>query len=362
MQPTMKKLLEELRAQIDALDAKIVELINERAKVVMEIGKIKKANNAEIYVPEREKAVYDKVAALNKGPFPAEALRAVYREIMSGSLAIEKKLRICYLGPEASFTHQAARQKFGSSVEYVGVLGIDAVFREVTAGRADYGVVPIENSTEGSVSDTLDMFIESPLKICGEILLPIHHNLMARCKREEIKKVYSKGQALAQCKDWLASNLPNVPLVDVGSTTQAAQMAQSEPGAAAVAHEEAALIYGLNILARRIEDSPHNATRFVVLSRVSAGRTGADKSSIMCAIKNRPGALVDILLPFKANQINLTQVVPWPSKKQAWDYYFFIDFEGHCADPHVAATLKFVEELCKEMKILGSYPKATPLP
>ena len=357
----MEKSLDQLRAAIDALDAKIVEFINARAQVVGEIGKIKKAKNAEIYVPEREKAVYDKVTALNKGPFPNEALLAVYREIMSGSLALEKRLRICYLGPDASFSHQAARLKFGSSVEYGPVLGIDAVFDEVAAGRADYGLVPIENSTEGSVSDTLDKFIESALKICGEILLPIHHNLIAACKREEIKKVYSKGTALAQCKAWLASNLPTAALVDVGSTTQAAQLAKKERGAAAVAHEEAARIYGLDIIGKGIEDSPHNATRFVVLSRQNAGRTGADKSSVMCSIKNRPGALVDILIPFKANEINLTQVVPWPSKKRAWDYFFFIDFDGHCADAHVAATLRVVEELCKELKILGSYPKANPI-
>jgi len=354
----MEKSLDQLRAEIDALDAKIVELINERAKVVSQIGKLKKVNNAQVYVPEREKAVYDRVSALSKGPFPKEALLAVYREIMSGALALEKRMRICYLGPDASFTHQAARLKFGSSVEYAPVLGIDAVFDEVAAGRADYGVVPIENSTEGSVSDTLDKFIESPLKICGEILLPIHHNLIAVCKREGIKKVYSKGTALAQCKAWLASNLPAAALVDVGSTTQAAQIAKKERGAAAVAHEEAARTYGLDIIARCIEDSPHNATRFVVLSRTGAGRTGSDKSSVMCAIKNRPGALVDILIPFKANQINLTQVVPWPSKKRAWDYFFFIDFDGHCAEAHVAATLRIVEELCKELRILGSYPKA----
>jgi chorismate mutase/prephenate dehydratase len=355
----MKKPLDQLRGKIDALDAKIVQLINERAKVVGEIAKVKRANNAQIYVPEREKAVYDKVKDLSKGPFPQEALLAVYRELMSGSLALERRLRISYLGPDASFTHQAARLKFGSSVEYGAVLGIDSVFEEVTAGRADYGVAPIENSTEGSISDTLDMLIESPLKICGEILLGVHHNLMAACTREEIKKVYSKGQAIAQCKAWLASNLPNVELVDVGSTTQAAQLAKNERGAAAIAHEEAARIYGLEILGNRIEDSPHNSTRFVVLSRTYPGRTGADKSSIMCSIKNRPGALVDILLPFKDRDINLTQVVPWPSKKRAWDYYFFIDFEGHCQDDHVASAVRRVEELCAELRILGSYPRAS---
>ncbi len=358
----MGKPLDQLRAAIDAIDAKIVELINERAKVVGEIGQVKKANNALVYVPEREKAVYDKVTGLNKGPFPQDALVAVYREIMSGSRALEKRLVICYLGPEASFTHQAAREKFGSSVEYHPVLAIDSVFEEVAAGRADYGVVPIENSTEGSISDTLDMFIESNLRICGEVLLPIHHNLMAACKIEEIKKVYSRPIALGQCKAWLASNLPNVETVHVASTTQAAKLAKTEKGAAAIAHEEAAQIYGLEILSSSIEDSPHNATRFIVLSKQDAGRTGADKSSIMCAIKNRPGALVDLLLPFKTKQINLTQVVPWPSKKRAWDYFFFIDFDGHTSDPHVAATLRQVEELCTELRILGSYPKASPLP
>lgn len=350
--------LDKLRAKIDKLDAQIVNALNERARVVCEIGRLKQKQAIPIYCPQRERAVYDKVCALNKGPLRETSLRAIYREIMSGALALEKPLTICYLGPDGTFTHQAAVSKFGASVEYHPVKSIDAVFTEVSMGRADYGVAPIENSTEGSVSDTLDMFIDTSLHVCAEILLPIHHNLMAKCGLGEIKRVYSKPQVFGQCKTWLQNNMANVPKMDIGSTTQAAEIARDEPGAAAIAHEEAADLYDLEILSRHIEDHAHNATRFVVLGGTIPGPTQSDKTSIMCSVKNRAGALVEVLLPFKEHDINLTQLVPWPTKRRAWDYCFFIDMEGHCEDEKVKTVLAEVDRLCVEMKILGSYPKA----
>ena len=350
--------LNDFRAKIDALDAQIVEALNERAAVAAEIGRWKQKNGVPIYSPQRERKVYEKVLGLNGGPLQDSALRAIYREIMSGALALEKPLTICYLGPDGTFTHQAALGKFGASVEYHPAKSIDSVFTEVAMARADYGVVPIENTTEGSVSDTLDMFIDTKLQICSEILLPIHHNLMAKCRLHEIERVYSKPQVYGQCKTWLQNYLANVPKVDVDSTTRAAQIARDEAHAAAIAHREAAHLYELEILADHIEDHPHNATRFFVLGKDMPGPTGSDKTSIMCFLKNRAGALVEILLPFKEHDVNLTQLVPWPTKRRAWDYCFFIDLEGHCEDTLVKKTLAELEELCVEMKILGSYPKA----
>jgi len=351
--------LKELRAQIDKLDEDIVKLLNKRAEVVKRIGELKNKARRGVYSPEREKQIYDRICSLNKGPLPDRVLKAIYREIMSGSLSLEKAIKICYLGPSGTFTHQAAKSKFGESVEYVPVKSIDEVFGEVAIGRADYGVVPVENSTEGNVGETLHMFMDTDLKICSEILLRIHHNLMARCKFEQIKKVYSRPQVFGQCKAWLSNNMPNVELCSASSTTQAAQLARSERYSAAIAHEEAARIYGLEILRHHIEDSPHNATRFLVLGHEIPKPTGADKTSIICSIRNRPGALVEILMPFKEHNINLTQVVPWPSKRRAWDYCFFIDFEGHHTNRKISKALREVEEKCTEMKILGSYPRAT---
>jgi len=350
--------LDDLRAKIDALDAQIVKLLNERARVVSEVGRFKRKEDIAIYSPQRERQVYEKVRALNTGPLQEKSLQEIYREIMSASLALEKPLRICYLGPDGTFTHQAARNKFGGSVEYFPVHSIDEVFTEISMTRADYGVVPIENSTEGSVSDTLDMFIDTDLHVCAEILLPVHHNLMAKCKLDEIKRVYSKPQVFGQCKTWLQNNLSGIPQVDIGSTTQAAEIARDEPCVAAIAHAEAAHLYDLNILCEHIEDHPHNATRFFVLGGTIPGPTNRDKTSIMCSIKNRAGALVDLLLPFKEDGVNLTQLVPWPTKRRAWDYCFFIDLEGHCEDETIRKVLNEVDDLCMEMKILGSYPMA----
>jgi len=350
--------LSELRAKIDELDKKIVGLLNERARLVQEIGKVKAREGKPVYAPNREQEVYNKVAANNPGPLSNDCLRAVYRELMSGSFALEKPLKVAYLGPEGTFTHVAARERFGSGVTYVPAKGIDAVFSDVATGRADYGVVPIENSTEGGINDTLEMFIESDLRVCAEIILRIRHTLLANCRLEDVRRVCSKSQALGQCRRWLGEHLPNAELKEVASTSEAARMATCEPGTAAIAYAGAADLYGLKILAQSIEDSPNNFTRFFVLSKTFGDHSGHDKTSIMCSIKDEVGALYGILLPFKHHGINLTKIESFPSKQKPWTYWFFIDFEGHCADKPVTQALEEVKTKCSEMKVLGSFPKA----
>lgn len=350
--------INDLRKKIDALDRAIVGLVNDRASIALEIGKIKRDSNKEVYAPEREKAVYAKVEGLSEGPLPAGSLRAIYREIMSAALSLEKKLVIAYLGPEATFTHLAARNKFGGSVGYVAAAGITDIFGEVERGAADYGVVPIENSNEGAVTHTLDMFMDSRAKICAEIYLDISHCLMAACAPAEIRKVYSKAEVFGQCRTWIRGNCPTAELVEAPSTARAAELAAKEPHAAAIASELAAELYGLKIIARGIEDSGKNETRFLVIGRNAAGPSGDDKTSIMVSISDRVGALHRMLYPFRKHAINLTKIESRPSKRKAWEYYFFIDFEGHAAEKKVGQALKELRKQCLFVEHLGSYPKA----
>ncbi|HOE26674.1 MAG TPA: prephenate dehydratase [bacterium] len=352
--------IDDLRKKIDALDRRIVALINERASCAHEIGRIKRDTNREIYAPEREKAVYEKVEGMSGGPLPAGSLRAIYREIMSASLAIEKKLVVAYLGPEATFTHLAARNKFGGSVDYAPAASITDIFGEVERGAADYGVVPIENSNEGAVTHTLDMFADSRAKICAEIYLDISHCLMASCAPREITTIYSKAEVFGQCRAWIRENCPSVELIDCSSTARAAERAAGEPGAAAIASELAAELYGLRIAARGIEDSGRNETRFLVIGRASAGPSGDDKTSILVSISDRVGALHRMLYPFRRHAINLTKIESRPSKRKAWEYYFFIDLEGHVAQKKVAEALRELERQCLFVEHLGSYPRAKP--
>ncbi len=350
--------IEELRKQIDELDERIVALINKRAGLAKEIGKLKRQANSTVYAPHREEEVFNNVLKRNEGQLTPESLQAIYREIMSACRAVERPTKVSFLGPEGTFSHQAAHKMFGSSLEYIPVNGIDAVFMEVERGHADYGVVPIENSTDGGIGDTLDEFIEADVKVCREILLPIHHNLMAQCEKAEIQRIYSKPQVFAQCRGWLSANCPGIEQVDTGSTTQAAGLAAREEYAAAIANEEAAETYGLRILFRNIEDHHNNMTRFFVLGAQCSKPTGHDKSSILCFIKDEVGALHGILLPFMEEGINLTRIESWPSKRKKWDYCFFIDFEGHYSDKAVATALDKVKQHCSEMKLLGSFPAA----
>lgn len=348
--------LKQIRRDIDSLDRKIVALLNHRASKTLEIGKLKKRFKQSIYAPSRENEIFTKISRVNSGPLKDSALAAVWREIMSASLALEKPIVIAYLGPRATFTHSAALKRFGSSVNYLSCGSIGDVFSEVEKDNADYGVVPIENSIEGAISHTLDLLVDSDLKICSQVHLDISHNLLGRCAKKNMKKVYSNPQVFGQCRLWLESNLPKIDLIEVSSTTRAAQIAASEKNAACIASILAAKEYGLAVIARDIEDSPHNITRFLVIGKIEADPTGRDKTSIMFSIKDKVGALHDMLLPFKKYGINLTKIESRPSKRRAWDYFFFIDLLGHVHEARIKKALAKLDEKCKFLKVLGSYP------
>ncbi len=348
--------VDELRKKIDEIDDQVIRLLNERAKAALEIGKLKEQANARIYAPAREKQIIAQICEKNEGPLPNEAFRAIYKEIISASRSLEKTLTVTYLGPQATFTHLAALKKFGSSTNYLPVRTISDVFAEVQKGRADYGVVPIENSTEGIVSHTLDMFMDSNLKIFSEIMLGVSHNLMSKGTLETISKVYSHPQALGQCRRWLEANMTGAELLATSSTAQAAELASKDPEAAAIANELAAELYDLNLLVRGIEDSPNNHTRFLIIGHSSAQRSGCDKTSIMFSIRHKAGALSDILQTFAAHKLNLTRIESRPSRQRAWEYVFFVDLEGHAEDSTVAQALDEAAESCIFLKPLGSYP------
>lgn len=350
--------LKDLRQKIDELDRKIIQLLNDRTGLVQEIGKLKSKEGRSVYAPDRETEIYQKIDEIAKGPLPRESLKAIYREVMSAALALERPLTIACLGPEATFTHLASLSKFGASVKYVPAGTISEVFQEVDQKRADYGVIPVENSIEGAVSHSLDRFIDSDLKICSEILFEISHNLLSNSPLKEIRRVYSNPQVFGQCRIWLETHLPRVELIDTTSTTQAAQRAKREDGSAAIASKLAATLYDLPIVASGIEDLAHNMTRFLVMGRELAAPTGRDKTSIVVSIKDKVGALYEMLAPIRKHRINMTKIESRPSKKKAWDYYFFIDFEGHIQNPKVKKMLKKLEERVRFLKILGSYPRA----
>jgi chorismate mutase/prephenate dehydratase len=348
--------LKNLRRKIDNLDKQIVGLLNSRARITLDIAGEKSKSGRSIYVPEREKEVLSRTVLLSKGPLNTQALEGIYREIMSASLALEKPLKIAYLGPEASFSNLAALKRFGSQVSYVACASITDVFLDVERDASDYGVVPVENSIEGAVTHTLDMLVDSDLKICSQIILDVAHNLLARSAKGQVKRVYSNPQVLAQCRIWLQENLPQAEQIEVSSTTRAAQICAQEKNSACIASLLAAEVYKLKVIERDIEDSPHNITRFFVIGKTDAGKTGNDRTSILFSIKDKVGALHDMLLPFKKYKINLTKIESRPSKKRVWDYYFFVDLEGHQQDPRIQKALRELESKCKFLKVLGSYP------
>lgn len=359
MEAKKKMNLEGIRRKINRLDLEILKLLNQRAKFTICIGKIKKRQGKPTFSPDREHHIYQRLIAANKGPLSNETLKAVYREIMSGALALEKLPRIAYFGPQYTFTHIAALKKFGESVEYVECGSIPDVFTEVERGRADYGVVPIENSTEGAVNHTLDMFVDSELKICSEVYLPVRHYLMSKSRKIScIKKVFSHQQVFAQCRIWLETNLPKAELIPVTSTTVAASIYAARKGSAAIASKLAAEKYHLNIIASSIEDSPHNITRFLVIGEQDTQPTKYDKTSILFSMEDKAGALHDVLTPFKNSGINLTKIESRPSKTKAWKYYFFVDMEGHIKDARIEQSLKQLKKHCTLLKFLGSYPVA----
>lgn len=355
----MKKDLKHYRDAIDRVDAQLVKLLNERAKNVLKIKTVKDKGSLHFYAPHREKEVYRRVARVNQGPFSTETLHSIFCEIMSGSLALESKLKIAFFGLAGTNTHIAALQKFGHSSDYVSGPTLKDVFLEVERGRANYGVVPIENSTEGMINHTLDLFVESDLKICSEILMPISHTLMSKTgSLAKVKAVYSHPQALGQCRIWLEANLPGVKVMESASTAKAAQHAATDVKASAIAPDLAAKMYHLRPIARHIEDMQDNYTRFLVIGRTNAERTGADKTSLMVSIKDKVGALFALLKPFEKRGLNLTSIESRPSRKKAWDYYFFIDFLGHVGDPLVQEAIQEIENASLTVKVLGSYPRS----
>ena len=347
-----------LRRDIDELDKKIVELLNERAKVVVRVGKTKETDGTPIYAPDRESAVLKRVAELNAGPIPQRTLQAIYRELMSGSFALEKPLRIGYLGPRGTFSHMAAQRKFGASVEYCSLADIRAVFDEVARGHCHLGVVPIENSSGGGVVDTLDCFVEaSHVYICGEVIANIHHNLLANCGPEEITAVASKPEVFAQCRNWISTSLQAIELIPVASSSRAAEMAAEQDHLAAIGSELAAELYGLKVVFSHIEDHANNMTRFFIIARQLAKRTGNDKTTLMFSTAHRAGALVDVLNVFSRHGINLTNIDSRPSRRRNWEYYFFVDAEGHYEDPNFAQALEETKDHSGELHVLGSYPR-----
>jgi chorismate mutase/prephenate dehydratase len=349
-----------LRGQIDKLDLQILEMINKRASVAAQIGKVKADQGGEVFSAAREEEVLGNVLAANGGPLEPVTIKAIFRELISGSRSIQKQQKIAFLGPEYSYSHLAAIQRFGEAAVYNRTANIAAVFEEVIRKNADYGVVPLENTTDGRIADTLDLFIRYPdqVKICSEIRLRVHHHLLARCQQSEIRRVYSKEQALSQCRNWLSKNLPQASFHPVASTTDAAKLVQTEPNVAAVASREAAVRYGLNVLAHNIEDSPFNETRFAVIGPTDSARTGKDKTALMFQISHTPGALADVLGVFKSNKINLTWIESFPYREAKGQYVFFVDFEGHREDPKIKKALASLEEICDVVTILGSFPLA----
>jgi chorismate mutase/prephenate dehydratase len=351
--------IKQLRSRINKIDDELLALLNERAKIVIEIGKLKKENGSQIYSPDREREVFDRLLKANKGPLSARTLMAVWRELMSGSFELERPLRIGYLGPQGSFSHTAAMLKFGQSVDYEPLSDIVGIFEEVGRGHCDLGVVPVENTTGGGVDETLDSFSETNVRICAEVMMVIHHNLLSNCPLEKIKKVYSRPEVFAQCRKWLSATLRDAETVAVASSAKAAQTAAAEKDAAAIGSVIAGELYGLKILRENIEDTSNNITRFLVIGREDAKATGDDKTAILFSTAHKAGALADVLDVLKKYQINLTCIESRPSKKGQFEYYFFVDFLGHRTDKNVKGALKGAMEHCLKLVVLGSFPRAT---
>ncbi len=350
--------LDDLRQKIDGLDEQIVDLLNQRYRVVQEVGRRKQQQSSRIYVPEREAEVFQRLCALNQGPMPNKTLRAIFREVMSGALALEHPLVVAFLGPPTTFTHQAAMAKFGSSVNYIPQKTITEVFESVARAEATYGVVPVENSTEGAVTHTLDKLADSDTQICAEINMAIHHNLLGHCAPKEMTVIYSHPQVFGQCRRWLHENVPGIPLVEVASTTEAAKRCAQEPGSGALASHLAAAEYELPILFSNIEDVVGNTTRFLVLGNQDSGPTGNDKTSLLFVVRDRVGALHESLKPFHEHKISLSMIESRPSRRRNWEYYFFVDILGHISDKTIKRAVDELADTCQFVKVLGSYPRA----
>jgi chorismate mutase/prephenate dehydratase len=350
--------LQRLRESIDRVDDRILEALNERARLARAIGTLKVG---QAYRPEREAQVLQRVQAANPGPLADETVALLFREIMSACLALERPITVAYLGPKGTFSEAAAMKHFGLAAEALAAPSIDEVFREVEAHSADFGVIPVENSTEGAVGRSLDLMPQTPAKVCGEVLLRIHHHVMAKpgvATLGAIGRLFSHSQSLAQCHEWLNLNLPKAERIAVASNAEAARRAAEEPGSAAVAGDMAAAHYGLSILASNVEDEPNNTTRFLVLGDYEPRPTGRDKTSLVLSAKNRAGAVYEMLTPFATRGVSMTKFESRPSKVALWEYLFFVDIEGHREDANVAAALEEVGRIAGYLKVLGSYPAA----
>ncbi len=350
--------LDSLRKQIDAVDLDIIERLNARVRLAGEVGRAKQKQGAHTYVPSREEAVFERLTAANPGPLAPAALKAIYREIISASIALQKELTIAYLGPEATFTHQAALKNFGSSLRFQPCATIPDVFTAVQRGEADHGVVPIENSTEGAVFHSLDMLVETELKIVAQVFLPIEHCLISNEPLEKIKIIYSRDQGLGQCRDWLRRNLPHAQTEPMDSTSAAVVRARSTSGAAAIASRLAAEMHGVPILVAGIQDKADNVTRFLVLGQTVSPPMGQgrDKTSLVFSLHDQPGALLRALEPFSSRGVNLSKIESRPSRQKAWHYYFFIDCLGHWEDAVIQEAVAALRSECPFVKWLGSYP------
>ncbi len=353
--------LEELRKRIDDIDHQLVKLLNERASVVVDIGKFKTKTDKPVYAPDREKDVFARIVEANEGPLPDRCLVAIWRELMSGSFVLERPLRIGYLGPGGSFSHTAAMLKFGQSVEYEPLTDITSIFDEVSKGHCDLGLAPVENTMGGGVIETLDALIDSDVKICAEVLMAIRHNLLGNCTLEKVEKVYSKPEVFAQCRNWLSATFKEAKTIPVASTAKAAQLAAEEPKTAAIGSSIAAELYGLRIICENIEDIANNVTRFLVISREDARPTGEDKTSILFSTAHKAGALSDVLDVFKRYGINMSNIESRPSRKRQFEYYFFVDILGHKTDKHIREGLEEARKHCLQLSALGSFPRATEL-
>ena len=357
----LQKELGVVRDEIDSIDGQLLELLNKRARCAQKVGEIK-AKHGEagfIYRPEREAQVLRRIQEINPGPLSNENVTWLFREVMSTCLSLEQPLSVAFLGPLGSFTGSAATKHFGHAARLLPQTSIDDVFREVEAGHAHYAVVPVENSTEGAVGRSMDLLFATPLRVCGEVVLRIHQNLMTReASLDKVTKVYSHAQSLAQCHEWLNRNLPNVPRISVGSNSQAAEMAMQEEGAAAIAGEAAAERFNVPILVANIEDEPNNTTRFLVLGRHDAGVSGRDKTSLIMSAPNRTGSLHGLLLPLAEAGVSMTRLESRPARHTLWDYVFFVDIDGHQDEPKVAKALAELKQQAAYLKVLGSYPSA----
>jgi len=349
--------LPKLRAEIDRFDLQLLEILNKRAGVAAQIGAEKAKVGGEVFNAGREESVLGAILKSHKGPLQDVTIKSIFRELISGCRALQSVSRVAFLGPDYSYSHIAALERFGQSAEYSRVGTIQAVFDEIGRKHANFGVVPLENSTDGRIADTLDCFVRNPgIQICAEIRLRVHHHLLANCQPAEVRRVYSKAQALSQCRQWLSKNMPHASTHEVSSTADAARLVQTEPFSAAIASRQAGVRYGLKSLFASIEDYTENETRFAVVALADSQKTGRDKTAALFQIPHTPGSLADVLVAFKSNKINLTWIESFPYREAKGEYVFFVDFEGHQDEPKVKKVLKALQSLCDEIHLLGSYP------